>query len=210
MRGMRRTIASLFASLVLAGVAVAAPPTTAPAAAPAATPSPGRPRTLASLRAAAVRSGARLLALSGTAAMDAGLRRVRTYVAYPDSALAVSHRDVTGGVTVHELFDIASDQSEPPEVREEAANAIIAERARALDPDLSAEGRRSARPRARFSLRVVKSINDPDLVTRSLANTVLLGLWPAAREAPEIKAFEPRKRETWGSARAAWTRFLGG
>lgn len=201
---MRRTLTSVLAGLALAGAAVAAPPSGAPAAAPA----PLRPRTLAGLRAAAVREEERLLALVTDAAMDSSLRRVRTFAAYPEAVLSTARREATGGVTVLELFEIASDERVPPEVREEAVGALLAERVLKLDPELSEEGRKSARPRARFSLRVVKALSDPDLVTRSLANKVLLGLWPLAHEA-EIKAFDPRKRETWGNARAAWTRYLG-
>jgi hypothetical protein len=39
--------------------------------------------------------------------------------------------------------------------------------------------------------------------------TITIGDRPTPDKPNDIKAFDPRKKETWGNARAAWTRFLG-
>jgi hypothetical protein len=70
------------------------------------------------------------------------------------------------------------------------------------------EGRKAARPRVKFSLKVVRFLSDNDQVTRALASKILMNMWPGARD-KDITGFDPRKRETWGNARAAWTHFLG-
>ena len=86
--------------------------------------------------------------------------------------------------------------------------AIIGANPILFDPDLSTEGRKLARPRASFSMQVVKLLNNADLFTKSLAHRILQGLWPNAKD-PAISGYDPRKKETWGFARAAWTEYLG-
>ena len=203
---MRRPLATFFVWTALAATAAAAPPAAAP---PASGPAvPVRAKTLPALRDALVRVNQRLAALVADAAMDPGLRRVRTYMGYTDAQLSDASRGVSGGVTVGELLEIAMNKDEPLEVREEAVAAVLSDQAQAKDPDLSFSGRKTARPRVKFAAKAIKYLNDPDLVARKQSSQILQELWPGAGDA-DIKGFDARKRETWGNARAAWLRFFG-
>jgi hypothetical protein len=202
---MRRSLTSFCAVLAVAATAAAAPPAGAP---PPAAPV-GPPRTLGTLRTATVRAEERLLSLIADATMDQGLRRVRLYAGYTDLQLADPRRIGTGAPAIGDLLEVAMDEGKSVEVREEAVLALISDRATSLDPEFSTDGRKAARPRAKFSSKVLRYLNAPgDLVARSTAHRILVALWPQARD-KEIKDYDPRKKETWGNARAAWTRFLG-
>jgi hypothetical protein len=180
-------------------VALAVPAATAPA------PNPP-PRTWRALAAKQAAAEQRLAALLDEARTDPNVAKIKAYLAYSKAQFQDVKR-----VHADDLLDIVTEEKGekiPAEVREQAALAIVADDAKRNDPDLSVEGRKLSRsPRAAFSLKVVKLLSNADLNTRALANTILLGLWPGYTD-PDIKNYDPRRKETWGKAREAWTRML--
>jgi len=145
------------------------------------------------------RAVARLDRLVVRAKTDPRLERVRAFKELGADALKGDAR----AVRVGDLLEIVEDQEAPKEIREEAAAAIFADLALVNDPDLSLAGKKLQRPRAIFTMKVLKLLTDNDAFTRSLAKTICEGLWPGTRE-PEILACDPRKKDSCRAARTAW------
>ena len=189
--------------LVLLALSVApvfaAPGSSSPA------PPPSIPRSITEIRFKLKVAEEKLTALLEAANVDAALKDVRTYKAYKAEQLQVPKKLVT----VDRLLQIVTNEKDvAAETREEAAVAIFGERPLLFDPDLgTSEARRRDQARAKFSLKVVKLLSHPDLFTRSLAKRILDGLWPSASD-PAIHGYDARKKESWGTARAAWLEFL--
>lgn len=145
-------------------------------------------------------------ALRREAEVDAAQATVNAYRRYSAERLA----NPKDRVTVSHLLDIVRDNDVAIETREAAAQTILSKTATSHDPDLEVGASRGwARPRARFSKRVLPMLVDPkEEMTRVFANQILLGLWPGARE-PEITGCNPRNRKSAGDAKTAWEKNLG-
>ena len=173
-------------------------------AAGSAGPQPSVPRSVASMRFALRSAEERLTALVNDSKVTPELRKINVYKGYNAQQLADAKKDVN----VRALLKIATDEDVDSQVREEAANAIVADNALRFDGDLTkTEGRRLERPRAAFSVKVVPLLSNVDTMTRGLAKRILEGLWPEAKD-PAIRDYDPRKKETWGKAREEWGKFL--
>lgn len=142
---------------------------------------------------------ARLDRLVVRAKTDPRLERIRAFKELGTDAL----KGDAPRIRVDDLLQIVEDADAPKEIREEAASSIFSDLALVNDPDLSLAGKKLQRPRAIFTMKVLKLLTDNDAFTRSLAKTICEGLWPGTRE-PEILACDPRKKETCRAARTAW------
>lgn len=142
---------------------------------------------------------ARLDRLVVRAKTDPRLEQVRAYKELGAEAL----KGDTRTLRVDDLLAIVEDATAPKEIREESAAAIFSDLALVNDPDLSLAGKKMQRPRALFTMKVLKLLTDNDPFTRALAKTICEGLWPGTRE-PEILACDPRKKDSCRAARTAW------
>ena len=161
------------------------------------------PRGSAAIRASIRVVQARLDALVAMAKADPRLEFVRIYTAYAAEQLKEPRR----AVTVDKLLDVVVDTTASVEAREAAAAAITSTTAKTQDPDLSTEGKGTRRPRAQFSEKVVKHLDDDDVTTRGLCERILESLWPQANAAP-ILQFNPRKEKTFKPAIKSWQELL--
>lgn len=109
-------------------------------------------------------------------------------------------------ITAEQLLEVCKDETNAPEVREAAAQAIVW--AVASDRVLDAGGKGNARARAKFSRKVFSLLTDKDVFSRGLGKSILEGLWPGVRD-PDIMACNPRQRPTCNAAKNAWDKFLG-
>ena len=189
---MRRTLLGL---LLLAAVPAFAGPGTVSAPVSPSVP----PRSAAEMRFKLKTADERLEKLVADANVPPELKEIRTYKAYS----SVQLQDPKKLIKVRTLLAFVSDETLDAQIREEAAAALVADRPMKFDCDLALDGRRAARPIAAFSIDVVRLLSDNDLFTRSLAKRILEGLWPSGRD-PRIKDYDPRKKDTWGQARAAY------
>ena len=126
--------------------------------------------------------------------------------------LNVIDRTVEGRELVKDFPALAAwarrvDDAAPPEVREEASGAITWDQALRHDPDLDAVGKGMARPRAKFSSKLLGLLTDNEVFVRQLADTMLKGLWPGVRD-PDITTCNPRKMASCTAAKNAWAKFL--
>ncbi len=142
---------------------------------------------------------ARLDRLIVRAKTDPRLERVRAFKELGAAQL----KDDARTPRVDDLLEVVEDALAPKEIRDEAAAAIFADLALVNDGDLSLAGKKMQRPRAIFTMKVLKLLTDNDAFTRSLAKTICEGLWPGTRD-PEILACDPRKKDTCRAARTAW------
>ncbi len=178
---------------VLAAVAVAT-----------AEPQGAKPRTAADRRAQIDALGKHLDALRKEADVDARAALVRTYQRYTSDRLA----NRADRVTVEMILDVVEDLTAPAEAREEAAKAVVWDQAQRYDPDLDAAGKGWARPRAKFSKKVLQLLSDKDPMTRVFAHNILSALWPGVRD-PDITACNPRLKPSCTAAKVAWEKQLG-
>jgi hypothetical protein len=132
---------------------------------------------------------------------DPRLEKVRAYKEFGAEQLKLDAE--ARPLRVDDILAIVEDATCPKEIREEAASAIFSDLALVNDLDLRMDGKKLQRPRAIFSMKVLKLLTDNDDYTRALAKTIIEGLWPGTRE-PEILACQPRKRDTCRAARTAW------
>ncbi len=144
---------------------------------------------------------ARLDRLVVRAKTDPRLEKVRAYKELGAEQLKAAAD--ARPLRVDDILDIVEDATAPKEIREEAAAAVFADIALVNDPDLSMQGKKLQRPRAMFTMKVLKLLTDNDAYTRALAKTICEGLWPGTRE-PEILACDPRKKDSCRAARTAW------
>ena len=142
---------------------------------------------------------ARLDRLVVRAKTDPRLERIRAFKELGADAL----KSDAPRIRVDDILQIVEDADAPKEIREEASSAVFSDLVLVNDPDLSLAGKKLQRPRAIFTMKVLKLLTDNDAFTRSLAKTICEGLWPGTRE-PEILACDPRKKETCRAARTAW------
>jgi len=144
---------------------------------------------------------ARLDRLVVRAKTDPRLEKVRAYKEFGAEQLKLDAE--ARPLRVDDILAIVEDATCPKEIREEAASAIFSDLALVNDLDLRMDGKKLQRPRAIFSMKVLKLLTDNDDYTRALAKTIIEGLWPGTRE-PEILACQPRKKDTCRAARTAW------
>lgn len=144
-------------------------------------------------------------ALRKEAEIDAAKAMVLTYGRYSPERLA----NPKDRVTVYHLLDFVRETDVAPETREAAAQAVLSNLALTSDPDLEVGSAKGwARPRARFSKKVLAMLVDKDELARVFANQIMVGLWPGARESDIIGA-NPRNRKSATDAKAAWEKHLG-
>lgn len=169
-----------------------------------AAPTSSGPRTAADRRAQIDALGKHLDALRKEAEVDARAALVRTYARYSSDRLASRE----GRVTLEMVLDVVKDDDAPVEAREEAAKAVVSDAAQRYDPDLDvATGKGFARPRARFSKKVLPLLVGKDEMTRAFANNILLALWVGMRD-PDITGCQPRLRPSCAAAKVAWEKQL--
>ncbi|MCC7138268.1 MAG: hypothetical protein IT460_07555 [Planctomycetes bacterium] len=161
------------------------------------------PRRAADRRDLVTAAEKRLDALVAEAKVDARAALVRAYRKYTPEQLADRGR----AIDVDAILKIIKDDGAPPEVREEAAGAITWDQALRHDPDLDAVGKGMARPRAKFSNKVLSLLVDNDVFVRGLADGMLKGMWPGVRD-PDITTCNVRKPASCSAARNAWAKFL--
>lgn len=191
-------ILPLLALTVLAGVAVAAPPPGDPLAAPA---PPPRSASGRALRIQATER--RLESLLANAKKDRAELMVDVFAAYSDLQLT----DPKRGVSVEMLLDVVKNDDVAKDVRQRAAETICNSRVATNDPALSMEGRGLKRKRAEFSQKVNKLLLDSDVFVRGLAKGMLETLWGGwAARVKEIRACDPRDRNSCVEANKAWER----
>lgn len=199
----RSSVRTLLGAACLCGVAVVVP------SASAAPPSAGgvvAGQSAADRRQRIDALTRQLEALRREAEVDAAQATINAYRRYSADRLA----NPKDRITVSHLLDIVRDNDVAIETREAAAQTILSKTAVSHDPDLEVGASKGwARPRARFSKRVLPMLVDAkEEMTRVFANQILLGLWPGARE-PEITGCNPRNRKSAGDAKAAWEKNLG-
>lgn|GEM_PF-3359229 len=185
----------LAAPILLVALAVVAVATAAP--------SSSSPRTAADRRTQIDALSAHLDALRKEAEVDARAALVRTYLRYTSDRLA----NRADRVTVEMILDVVEDEGAPAEAREEAAKAVVWDQAQRYDPDLDGAGKGWARPRAKFSKKVLQVLAAKDPMTRVFAHNILSALWPGVRD-PDITACNPRLRPSCTAAKVAWEKQL--
>lgn len=197
----RSTVRSALAVACLCGVAVVVP---SAAAAPAGGGVAGQSAADRRQRIDALTR--QLEALRREAEVDAAQATVNAYRRYSADRLA----NPKDRITVLHLLDIVRDNDVAIETREAAAQTILSKTAASYDPDLEVGALKGwARPRARFSKRVLSMLGDgKDEMNRVFAHQILVGLWPGARD-PEITACNPRNRNSARDAKVAWDKNLG-
>jgi len=170
-------------------------------AGPGSTPGPRS----AAVRHDEIRSAvARLDALVARARVPVELDLIRLYRSYTADQLADPK---SRAVDVEEILDIAKDPTVPAEVRTEAAAAIVWDSALRNDTKLDTKGKAMARPRAKFTKKVLPMLTDKDQLSRVLGKKISEGLWPGFQD-EDVRNWNPAEPDSCIAARRAWTKFL--
>jgi hypothetical protein len=162
------------------------------------------PRTAADRRTQIDALGKHLDALRKEAEVDARAALVRTFLRYSSDRLG----NTADRIRLEDLVEVVKDETAPAEIREEAAKAVVWDQAQRYDPDLDAAGKGLARPRAKFTKKLLlPMLVDKDTMTRAFANNMLQALWPGMRD-PDIVNCQPRLKASCTGARVAWEKQL--
>jgi hypothetical protein len=185
--------ASVLPVLLIAAVPALASPAAAPTR-----------RTAASLHESIQREFERLDALVAKARVPVSLDVIRLYRSLTPEQLA----DARGRTpTAEDILDIAKDDAELANVREEAAAALVSGDALRNDRKLDLTGKAMARPRAKFTKKVLPMLTDKDPFTRELGKRICEGLWPGFQD-KDVQACRAADLDSCSAARRAWTKYI--
>jgi hypothetical protein len=174
------------------------------AAAAAAAPGPSKgPSSLLGRRERVEAAQARLDSLLARARIPVELDRIRLYRSYTPEQLEQKSKSPDA----EELLKIAKNGELAQPVREEAAEALLWDSALRNDPELDSSGKGMARPRAKFTLKVLPMLSDADVTTRELGRRLCLGFWPGARDR-DMENCVAGDKASCQAARMAWTRYI--
>ncbi len=165
----------------------------------------GGPPSHRVLREALESAQTRLNRIVAEAQKDPRLAKVEKYLSWTkDEDFRNPRRDVF----VKDLFGWMVDETAPMDLREAAKKALMSVTHRMFDPDLAyGDGRSKRAAFSRSSLVPLVTSRASEFI-RMAAAEILDSYWRP--NDPDIKRYNPRDEKTWGSARAAWLKWLAG